>query len=98
MYKVEIKFDSHSLTPDDMDRICEQTDQIFEEEDLACADRGPGKRVYLDRGRKQDYGRFWAAIFALKRSADISNHLQECFWYNGNEKENLITDFMRYKV
>ena len=35
---------------------------------------------------KQDYGRFWAAIFALKSAAGISMHLQECFWYNGSEK------------
>ena len=54
-----------------------------------------GKRVYLDRGRKQDYGRFWAAIFAMKNSRKITDHLQECFWYNGNEKENLITEFIR---
>lgn len=95
MYKVEIKFDSDNLTPDDMDRICEQTDRIFEREDLDCANREPGRRVYLDRGRKQDYGRFWAAIFALKNAVGISNHLQECFWYNGEERENLITEFMR---
>ena len=77
-------------------RICEQTDQIFEREDLSCANREPGRRVYLDRGRQQDSGRFWAAIFALGESAaGISKHLQECFWYNGNEKENLITDFLR---
>lgn len=43
-----------------------------------------------------DYGRFWAAIFALKSSAWLSDHLQECFWYNGNDKENLITEFMRH--
>ena len=95
MYKVEIKFNPSNLTPDDMDRICEQTDRIFAEEDLDCAGREPGMRIYLDRGRKQDYGRFWAAIFALKNAVGISKHLQECFWYNGNEKENLITEFMR---
>lgn len=95
LYKVEIKFDSHNLTPSDMDKICKQTDQIFEKEDLSCADKEPGRRVYLDRGRKHDYGRFWAAIFALKSADGISKHLQECFWYNGNEKENLITDFIR---
>lgn len=95
MYRVELKFDSDNLTPSDMDRICEQTDQIFEREDLSCANREPGRRVYLDRGRQQDYGRFWAAIFALKSAVGISKHLQECFWYNGNEKENLITDFLR---
>ena len=54
------------------------------------------ERIYLDRGRKQDYGRFWAAIFALKSSVWLSDHLQECFWYNGNDKENLITEFMRH--
>lgn len=95
MYKVEIKFDIHNLTMDDMDRICEQTDRIFEREDLNCADKKPGIRVYLDRGREQDYGRFWAAIFELKNSVWITRHLKECFWYNGNERENLITDFMR---
>ncbi len=77
MYRVELKFDSDNLTPSDMDRICEQTDQIFEREDLSCANREPGRRVYLDRGRQQDYGRFWAAIFALKSAAGISKHLQE---------------------
>ena len=45
MYKVEIKFDSSKLTQSDMDRICEQTDQIFEKEDLNCADRQPRRRV-----------------------------------------------------
>ena len=35
MYKVEIKFDSSKLTQSDMDRICEQTDQIFEKEDAS---------------------------------------------------------------
>lgn len=95
MYKIELTFDSSSLTPGDMEQICRETDLIFEKEDLDCADRQPGKRIYLDRGRKQDYGRFWAALFALKSSTKITDHLQECVWYNGNAKENLITDFIR---
>ena len=95
MYIVEIIFSSKVLTQSDMDQICEETYQIFEREELSCADRQPGKRVYLDRGRKQDYGRFWAAIFAMKNSRKITDHLQECFWYNGNDKENLITEFIR---
>lgn len=95
MYKVEIVFNSRDLTPVDMEQLCDETDQIFAREDLNCTDRQPGKRVYLDRGRSQDYGKFWAAIFALKNSSRISNHLQECFWYNGKERENLITDFIR---
>lgn len=95
MYKVEITFDTNELAQDEVEKMCEQTDRIFEREDLNCAVREPGKRVYLDCGRKEDYGGFWAAIFALKDSAWLKNHLQECFWYNGNNKENLITEFMR---
>jgi hypothetical protein len=95
MYKIELTFDSSSLTPEDMEQICRETDLIFEKEDLDCADRQPGKRIYLDRGRKEDYSRFWAALFVLKSSTKITDHLQECFWYNGNDKENLITDFIR---
>lgn len=79
MYKVEIVFNSRDLNPVDMEQICDETDQIFAREDLSCADKQPGKRVYLDRGRRQDYGRFWAAIFALKNSSRISNHLQNVF-------------------
>ena len=94
MYKLELKFDSSGLNPKDIEQICRETDQIFEKEDLNCADRHLGKRVYLDRGRKEDYGRFWAALFVLKSSKKITDHLQECFWYNGNEKENLIIDFL----
>lgn len=94
MYKVEIIFNPKNLTQRDMERICEETDWIFEREDLICIDRHSGKRIYIDRGRKQDYGKFWAAIFAMKNSRNITDHLQECFWYNGSEKEDLIIDFM----
>ena len=95
MFKVEIEFDSSNLTTGEMEKLCEQVDQIFENEDLDCVDRQLGSRVYLGRGRKQDYGRFWAAIFALKSTESVSRYLKECFWYNGNDKENLITEFMR---
>ncbi|MCD7745704.1 MAG: hypothetical protein LUI13_10555 [Lachnospiraceae bacterium] len=95
MYKVELKFNDSLLSPAEKKKLYEQTDCIFEEEDLKRADCEPGKRVYLDQGRSQDYGHFWAAIFALKNSEWITGHLQECFWYNGSEKENLITEFMR---
>ena len=44
MYKVEIIFNSKDLTQSDMDQICEETDQIFEKEDLSCADRQPGDK------------------------------------------------------
>lgn len=95
MYKVELSFDTDILNQASVEKMCAETDAIFEQEDLACTDRQPGRRVYHDRGRKQDYGRFWAAIFALKKASWIAEHLKECFWYNGAEKENLITEFLR---
>ena len=72
MYKVELKFDTSKLAPETVNQMCEQADQIFEQEDLSCA-----------------------VIFQLKNSVGIAENLLECFWYNGTEKENLITDFIR---
>lgn len=95
MYKVELSFDTSMLDEVSVEKLCAQTDEIFEQEDLNCADRQYGKRIYQDKGRKQDYGRFWAAIFALKDAVSVSEQLKECFWYNGTERENLITEFLR---
>ena len=37
MYKVELKFDTSKLAPETVNQMCEQADQIFEQEDLSCA-------------------------------------------------------------
>ena len=95
MYKVELSVEASQLSRDEVDGLCKQADQIFDKEDLKCIARQYGKRVYVDRGRKQDYGRFWAAIFAIKDSAWLTKHLAECIWHNGNDQENLITEFLR---
>ena len=94
MPKIELSFDTDRLGQDVLKRLYAMTDEIFESEDLKCVDRGVG-RVYEDRERKKDYGRFWAAIFALKESPELSANLKECVWYNGSLKENLITGFLR---
>ena len=94
MPKIELSFDIDRLGQDVLKRLYAMTDEIFESEDLKCVDRGV-VRVYEDRGRKKDYGRFWAAIFALKESPELSANLKECIWYNGSVKENLITGFLR---
>ena len=94
MPKIELSFDIDRLGQDVLKRLNAMTDEIFESEGLKCVDRGV-VRVYEDRGRKKDYGRFWAAIFALKESPELSANLKECIWYNGSVKENLITGFLR---
>ena len=67
MPKIELSFDIDRLGQDVLKRLYAMTDEIFESEGLKCVDRGV-VRVYEDRGRKKDYGRFWAAIFALKEN------------------------------
>lgn len=94
MPKIELSFDIDRLGQDVLKRLYAMADEIFESEGLKCVDRGV-VRVYEDRGRKKDYGRFWAAIFALKESPELSANLKECIWYNGSVKENLITGFLR---
>ena len=96
MYKVELKIDMRNLIQDDVDQICKEIDRIFETEKLVCVKRQSGIRTYIDHGCREDYGRFWAAIFGMKHSKKISDNLKECFWHNEDKKENLITDFFRY--
>lgn len=94
-YKVEIKLDLDNLSAKDRDSLCRRTDSIFSSEELECKVSTCGMRTYLGKGHTQDYGKFWAAIFQLKTAKDISARLKECTWYNGEERENLITDFIR---
>ena len=95
MYKVELSFDTSRLNAETVEQLCTQTDRLFEQEDLSFAERQLGKRVYVDKGRKQDYGRFWAALFGLKDISGLTEQLKECFWYNGADRENLIIEFLR---
>ncbi len=94
MFKVELSFRIDTLPQDALSDMCARTDAIFERENLKCTEKKLGSRVYLDRGSKQDYGRFWAAIFDLKRDASLVSCLKECFWYNGSDRENLLTGFL----
>ena len=68
MYKVELKFDTSKLAPETVNQMCEQADQIFEQEDLSCAVKALGSRIYLDRGRKQDYGSSNLSVEKLRRN------------------------------
>lgn len=95
MYKLELSFDIETLGMDVAEKFCTKVDEIFQREQLKCDYKQPGQRIYADCGRKQDYGKFWSAIFTLRNSYQLKNHLKECFWYNGKNKENLITEFMR---
>ena len=45
MYKVELKFDTSKLAPETVNQMCEQADQIFEQEDLSCAVKALGSRI-----------------------------------------------------
>ena len=94
MPKIELSFDIDRLGQDVLKRLYAMTDEIFESEDLNCVDRAL-VRDYEDKGREEDYGRFWAAIFALKQTPELAENLKECIWYNGSAKENLLTGFLR---
>ncbi len=65
MPKIELSFDIDRLGQDVLKRLYAMTDEIFESEGLKCVDRGV-VRVYEDRGRKKDYGRFLGGDFCAK--------------------------------
>ena len=94
MFKVKLSFDTDRLEQDILEQLYNKVDEIFEAEDLNCVDRAL-VRVYEDKGRDEDYGRFWAASFVLKQTPELAENLKECIWYNGSAKENLLTGFLR---
>ena len=65
MFKVKLSFDTDRLEQDILEQLYAKVDEIFESEGLKCVDRGV-VRVYEDRGRKQDYGRFLGGDFCAK--------------------------------
>ncbi|WP_346906372.1 hypothetical protein [Faecalicatena orotica] len=54
MYKVEIKFREDKIEPESAKLLCEQIDRIFEKEDLKCSGSCLERRIYSDKGRKDD--------------------------------------------
>ena len=84
-YKVELKLNLENLSDLDREDLCKKADCIFETEGL----------TYTGNGQPQDYGNFWAAIFQLKSARELAERLSECIWHNGEDSENLITDFMK---
>ena len=94
-YKVELKLNLENLSDLDREELRKKADRIFETEGLQCEVSEQGTRVYRGNGQPQDYGNFWAAIFQLKSAGEVVERLSECIWHNGEDSENLITDFMK---
>ena len=94
-YKVELKLNLENLSDLDREELCKKADRIFETEGLRCEVSEQDMRIYKGNGKPQDYGNFWAAIFQLKSAEEVAERLSECIWHNGEDSENLITDFMK---
>ena len=94
-YEVELKLNLENLSDLDREDLCKKADCIFETEGLQCEVSEQGMRTYTGNGQPQDYGNFWAAIFQLKSAREVAERLSECIWHNGEDSENLITDFMK---
>jgi len=50
MYKVELKFDTSKLAPETVNQMCEQADQIFEQEDFKKLYHGDYTNGHYKRG------------------------------------------------
>ena len=87
----ELKLNLENLSALDREDLCKKADCIFEMEGLQCEVSEQGMR----NGQPQDYGNFWVAIFQLKSAGEVAERLSECIWHNGEDSENLITDFMK---
>lgn len=95
MFKVEIKFDTIKLNSEAVERISSETDKIFAVRNLPCQHKDFGESVYTDSGSQNDYGKFWAAFFALKGASWFMDGVSECTWFDGASKKDLLSGFLR---
>lgn len=95
MFKVEIKFDVNKLNNETVERLSTETDKIFAVLNLPSEYKGFGECIYTDNGSKNDYGRFWAVFFALKKASWFIENVSECTWFDGTSKKDLLTGFLR---
>ena len=79
-YKVELKLNLENLSDLDSEELCKKADRIFETEGLQCEVSEQDMRIYKGNG---------------KSAGEVAERLSECIWHNGEDSENLITDFMK---
>lgn len=92
MFKIELFFDE-SLGEDELKKLGSKIDEIFAEDNIRKADKTLTSRTYYDNGHESDFGKMWASLCQIKNTMDHSAFIREGYWYEDDEKEDLIVEF-----
>lgn len=92
MFRVELEFDT-TLPKETVNKYCEETDRIFAEEHIPCAEASFGKRCYIDVRGEEDYGYMWAALMGIRRIKEISSKIIKGLWIDEEHTEILTNGF-----
>ena len=92
MFKVELFFDE-SLGETELKKLGAKIDKIFAEETITKVDKKLTSRTYYDNGKDKDFGKIAAALCEIKNNMNHSKLIRESYFYDDDEKEDLIVEF-----
>ena len=94
--KVELSLNKNLLGKERTEEIYQTIDNMFEGEQLFCAEKTDNGRTYAGTDPKKDFVRFWSVLFGIKDRPEIADSLQTCFWYTyRGVKEDALAEFFR---
>lgn len=93
MLRVEFKIDGENEI---VAKVCRELDMMFLRREIAHSElQNIGERIYIGTGNKEEYGRFWAVFFELKKTSWIVQHIKVATWYSDRLPSNLLNDFLK---
>ena len=92
MFKIELFFDE-SLGEAELKKLGAKIDKIFADKGIVKPEKTLLSRIFLDCGRKSDFGRMIAALGEIKSSRSIVSSICAGYFYYDDEKEDLIVEF-----
>ena len=92
LFKIELFFDE-TLSEAELKKLGSKIDKIFAEKTITRVDKTLTSRIYYDNGFEEDFGKMWASLCRIKNSIDYNKLLVKGYWYENDDKEDLIVEF-----
>ena len=92
MFKIELFF-NETLEESELRKIGAIIDEFFAEDNIKKVDKTLTSRTYYDNGYESDFGKMWASLCQIKNTMNFSAFLKEAYWYENDEKDDIITEF-----
>lgn len=93
-YIVELEVDEQKATPEEISKIFETIDALYEEEGIPCHLKTNTARVFLkEREDQYTFAKVWKPLYEIYDNPKIYRKLKRATWENGEEKGDLMKEF-----